>query len=173
MKNSTTLTAKLRTRLRKLRKQPKVTSEQKLQCKIDTLNTQAQDLHTQCTSLREQTATFGTRAQNTPKPASPPPEREPLFQRDRPTQYDAQVKAFGILQRDWRAHEKAVQGFGEELEAFGVRVEGLKGSGKKKGKGKAELQYGFEGLENAVMNLKEQRVELSKEMAAAGLPVAK
>lgn len=173
MKRSAGIRDKIRAKIAKLRKRPTVTKEQKLQCRVDTLTSEAQELNAGCMLLQEKSGDFVTRAETTKLPEAPPPDREALFQRDAnapPSQYEVQVKAHTILVKDWHAYEQEVAGFSKKLDKFTVTVENLKKEGLKPGPmGKTE--HDFESLDNAIFNLKKQRVALSESVAAVPLPV--
>ncbi|KAF7195743.1 hypothetical protein HII31_02878 [Pseudocercospora fuligena] len=160
----------------KLRKRPHVTADQKLQVQIDSMNTQASELDAQCQVLKSKAGVFTARAQSTPMPSSPPPDREPLFERDPkapPSQYDAQVKAYGILIGEWHLYEKEVKTFAKKLDRFEETVESMKRKHVEPTKAVGKPEHEFIGLDNALFKLKEQRGELSRAVATVPLPAEK
>lgn len=165
---------RVQARLSKLRKQPVVTPEQKLHCKLDTLNKEAEELDQECEKLQEKANDFASRATTTQAPEPPPSDRKPLFQGDQPgSRYEAQVSAVKILNTQWESFEKNdVGGFEAKLDRFDVKVQRLK---KKHLDPKAPMggiEHSFEGLDNALAKLKQQRVDLSKVVAKVDLPAA-
>ncbi|KAF2159376.1 hypothetical protein M409DRAFT_30127 [Zasmidium cellare ATCC 36951] len=174
MKRKMSVKDRVQARLSKLRKQPVVTPEQKLHCKLETLNKEAEDLQKECEKLQAKAVDFTDRASTTQAPEPPPADRKPLFQRDQPgSRYEAQVAAVKILNSEWHSFEKnGVRGFETKLSKFEAKVQRLKRSylDPKAPMGTAEHQ--FEGLDNAIVNLKKQRVELSKAVAKVRLPAA-
>lgn len=166
----------IREKIAKLQKRPVVTSDQKLQVQIDSMNTQASELDALCQSLKSKAGVFAARSESTPKPSSPPPDRQPLFDKDPkapPTQYDAQVKAYGLLIGEWHVYEKEIKSFGKKLEHFEETVEGMKKKNIEPGKAIGKTEHEFIGLDNALFKLKEQRGELSRVVAAVPLPAGK
>lgn len=123
----------------------------------------------------EKATSFTTRAETTPAPAEAPPKRDALFERNStapPGQYDAQLKARNLLLGDWLLFEKDVRAYSKKLDRFEGTVEGLRKDHVKPGQAMGKMEHHFEGLENAVFNLKEQRTELKKAVAGVPLPVS-
>lgn len=174
MKRKPNVKDRVQARLCKLRKQPVVTPEQKLHCKLETLNEEAEDLHQDGERLQAKVTNFSTRAATTQAPEPPPAGRKPLFQRDQPgSRYDAQVAAVKPLNSEWHSFEKnEVRGFETKLEKFEAKLQRLtrRKLDPRAPMGSAEHQV--EGLDNAVGKLKKQRVEVSKAVANVSLPAA-
>lgn len=132
MNRKTSVREKLKAKLAKveskLRKKPPVTAEQKLQARIDTLNNQAHELNAECSRLQQEAASFVTRAETTKAPEAPP-DRDALFERDSkapPSQYDAQLKAYTMLEFEFASFESQVQDYGKKLDKFVTLVGNLK-----------------------------------------------
>lgn len=165
---------KLREKIAHLRKTPLVTPEQKLLMKLSSLKTEAKELHdTISHHLLTQSNTFSSRAAHTPLPTVPPPtSRDPLFERrpdddddDGPPKnnYDAQIRAHGILVEEWRRFEKEDVGKWEKrFERFERTVEGLKEREFEPEKAVGEVEHEFIGLDNAVGNLRALKGELDR-----------
>lgn len=167
---------KIHEKLAKVRKTPVVTEEQKLQVKIDSMNTEAQELFNECTALQTKATTFTSRAETTPLPEAPPGDRQPLFERDPKApsdHYDAQIKAYGVLLAEWHVFEKEAKGFGKKLEGFCETVENMKKKHFEQDKAIDKTGHEFIGLDNALFKLKEQKGELSRGVAAVPLPAGK
>ena len=69
-------------------------------------------------------------------------------------------------------YEKDVRAYSKKLDRFSETVEHLKKDHVKPGQAMGKVEHHFEGLENAVFNLKEQRAELKKSVAGVPLPVS-
>ncbi|CAK4030662.1 Hypothetical predicted protein [Lecanosticta acicola] len=160
----------------KLRRKPVVTSEQKLNARIGTMTMQAQELHDECHRLRGKATGFTTRAETTHAPEVPPPEREPLFDRNRekapPTQYDTQLRDYGTLVAEWHAFGKELKAFDKRLDKYVDTVEAMKKDHLDPGKPMGKTEHDFDGLNNAIFNLKEQRTELGNAVSEVPLPGA-
>ena len=178
MKRTTSVRDKVRAQIsrveNKFRKKPVVTPEQKLTARIDTMATQAEELHDECHRLRGKVATFTTRAETTQAPEIPPPEREPLFSRDSkkapPSQYDTQLREYGVLVAEWHAYEKELRAFDKKFDKFVETVDSMKRDNVDPVKPMGKTEHDFESLDNAIFNLKEQRAELGKAVSEVPLP---
>ncbi|KAI5362273.1 hypothetical protein Slin15195_G059240 [Septoria linicola] len=167
------LKQKVNDQLAKFRKTPIVTPEQKLHVKIDSMKKEAQELNSEAAQLQSKAATFSARAGTTPSPLAPPPEREPLFERHptgAPSNYDAQVRAYNVLTTDWKAFDKEVKAFDKKLDTFAKTLANMKEKHFETEKAVGKTEHEFIGLDNALHNLKLQKVELSKAVAAVPLP---
>lgn len=78
-----------------------------------------------------------------------------------------------ILNNEWHSFEKnGVRGFKTKLEKFEEKVVRLKKSNLDPRAPMGSAEHQFEGLDNAIVKLKQQRVELSKSVAKVPLPAA-
>jgi hypothetical protein len=105
--------------------------------------------------------------------ATPPSKHDPLFEKHPKApanQYDTQLKEHVLLVGEWIAFEKDVKAFGRRLDHFEDTVEHTKKSNVDLKKPVDEAGHAFIGLDNALVRLKEQRLDLNQAVAAIPLP---
>ncbi|KJX92328.1 hypothetical protein TI39_contig5869g00003 [Zymoseptoria brevis] len=163
--------------LERLTKRPAIPTSRRTACQIEILQSEAQSLDAEATRLRDRAIAFAGRAQLTPSPTTPPPARDPLFERSEdapPSQHETQMTAYNALLEDWRVFKLEAEGFERGFKRFEMLMGGMRkkvemGPGKVMGANEHE----FEKVENAERNLGEKRAGLEEAIREVGLPVGK